>query len=328
MFVGWEGVGLCSYLLIGFWFEKKSAADAGKKAFIVNRIGDFGFLLGMFLHLRDASARSTSRAWHDRALAALRAEPALLGVAVAHRAAALRRRDRQERADPAVRLAARRDGGPDAGLGADPRGDDGHGRRLHGRAAQRRSSSHAPTAMAIVAIVGALTALFAATIGLAQNDIKRVLAYSTVSQLGFMFLGVRRRARSRAGIFHLSRTPSSRRCSSSAPARSSTRMAGEQDMRKMGGLRSTMPITYWTFLMATARHRRASRLRRVLLQGRDPLAGVSSLGGHVCVVWLVGLVDGAADRVLHVPPGVLTFDGERRAERRSTRITCTSRRPT
>ena len=133
MFVGWEGVGLCSYLLIGYWYEKKSASDAGKKAFITNRIGDWGFILGVFLifytfgtldfrAVQNAAARDAGR---DGALR----RP------VGHLPAAVRRRDRQERADSAVRLAAGRDGRPDAGVRPHPRGDDGHGGRVHGRAA-------------------------------------------------------------------------------------------------------------------------------------------------------------------------------------------------
>ena len=126
MFVGWEGVGLCSYLLIGFWYQKQSASDAGKKAFIVNRIGDFGFLLGMlllFVALRHA------RLPGDRALRGRRSAPRRTsGTALDRDAAAVPRRHGQVRADSAVRLAPGRDGGPDAGLRAHPRGDDGDGR--------------------------------------------------------------------------------------------------------------------------------------------------------------------------------------------------------
>ena len=132
LFVGWEGVGLCSYLLIGFWFEKQSASDAGKKAFIVNRVGDAGFLIGMFLvfvTLRDA--RLPER---DGALAAaLPVEAGWGGALTLIGLLLFVGASRQERAAAAARLAARRDGGPDAGLGADPRGHDGDGRRLHGR---------------------------------------------------------------------------------------------------------------------------------------------------------------------------------------------------
>ena len=185
LFVGWEGVGLCSYLLIGFWFSDKANADAGKKAFIVNRIGDFGFLIAMFLLFANIGTLDFA------------------GVRGAARRARVRRRGRhgdlplplprlrrQERADPALRLAARRHGRPDAGLGADPRGDDGDGRRLPHRAQQRAVLAGAGRAASRSSSIGALTAIFAATIGLKQWDIKKVLAYSTVSQLGYMFVGV------------------------------------------------------------------------------------------------------------------------------------------
>ncbi len=135
MFVGWEGVGLCSYLLIGFWYAKKSAADAGKKAFIVNRIGDFGFLLGILLLF------SRFGTLDFRALAQVVStyapETAVFGTLLARRVAALRRRHRQVGPDPALRLAARRHGRADAGLRAHPRGDDGNGRRVHDRAQRR-----------------------------------------------------------------------------------------------------------------------------------------------------------------------------------------------
>ena len=131
MFVGWEGVGLCSYLLIGFWFTKQSAADAGKKAFVVNRIGDFGFILGMLLLF------VTFGTLDFQAVAAggvrLRARDGRHRRHHRRDAAAVPRRHRQVGADPALRLAAGRDGRPDAGLGADPCRDDGHGRRLHDR---------------------------------------------------------------------------------------------------------------------------------------------------------------------------------------------------
>ena len=128
MFVGWEGVGLCSYLLIGFWYQKKSATDAGKKAFIVNRIGDVGFVLGVLLiFVRFGTLDFQEVA---QSLAPLAPETAF-GTISRHHAAALHRRDRQVGADSAVRLAAGRHGGPDAGLGADSCGDDGDGGRVH-----------------------------------------------------------------------------------------------------------------------------------------------------------------------------------------------------
>ena len=191
MFVGWEGVGLCSYLLIGFYYDQPVPPAAGKKAFIVNRIGDFAFLLGMFalfanfgsLDLsRRAAADRRQPGWSRRRLRSRAAARQLRGALLLHR------RHGQERADPALRLAAGRDGGPDAGLGPDPRRHHGHRRRLHGGALERDLSSWRRGVSLFVAIIGAATAIFAATIALAQTDIKKVLAYSTVSQLGYMFL--------------------------------------------------------------------------------------------------------------------------------------------
>ena len=212
MFVGWEGVGLCSYLLIGYYFTKDAATDAAKKAFIVNRIGDFGFALGVMLlflkagtifFLRRTDSRNSRRV-HLGDGASPGPARLVCDLRWRHdvdRGLAVYRRDRQERAVSVVRLVAGCDGRPDAG------------RRLIHAATMvtagvymvaRANSiySHSPTAMLIVAIIGAATALFAATIGLAQNDIKKVLAYSTVSQLGFMFLACGVGAFV-AGIFHV-----------------------------------------------------------------------------------------------------------------------------
>ena len=183
LFVGWEGVGLCSYLLIGFYFDKKFATDAGNKAFIVNRIGDFGFSLAMFLIVvhfgsLDFGTVFTSVAGKPQARSH------------GHRASAAARRVRQVRADSAVCLAAGRHGRPHARLRADPRRHHGHGRRLHDGALGGHLHARARRHGSRERIIGIATAFFAATIGLAQNDIKKVFAYSTVSQLGYMFLGV------------------------------------------------------------------------------------------------------------------------------------------
>ena len=196
MFIGWEGVGLCSYLLIGFWFSEKANADAGKKAFIVNRIGDFGFLIAMFLIWRHFGTLDFAEVV-ERAPQVLPA-----GRRAGHRdhAVPLPRLRRQVGPDPALHLAAGRHGRPDAGLGADPRRHDGHGRRVPRGADQRALRAGARSASTVVAGVGALTALFAATIGLRQYDIKKVLAYSTVSQLG---LHVPRRGHRRVRRRHL-----------------------------------------------------------------------------------------------------------------------------
>ena len=149
----------------------------------------------------------------------------------------MRRRHRQVGADSAVRLAAGRHGRPDAGLRADPRGHHGHRRRLHGRALALRSSTTRRIALDVVAIIGCATAFFAATIGLVQNDIKKVLAYSTVSQLGYMFLACGVGALTRAGIFHLMTHAFFKALLFLGAGSVIHALGGEQDMRHMGGLR-------------------------------------------------------------------------------------------
>ena len=200
MFVGWEGVGLCSYLLIGFWYQKKSATDAGKKAFIVNRIGDFGFLLGVLLHLRAASARSTSRSVARDGRRRSRPETTFGTLSLITLLLFVGATGKSAQIPLYVWL-------PDAMEGPTPVSALIHaatmvtaGVYMIGRNAVL--FSHAPETLAIVAVVGAATALMAGTIGLVQNDIKRVLAYSTVSQLGYMFLAMGVGAFG-AGIFHL-----------------------------------------------------------------------------------------------------------------------------
>ena len=250
LFVGWEGVGLCSYLLIGFYFHKKSAGDAGKKAFIVNRVGDAGFILGMLLllslvgTLRFTDVNAALRSGHftagDRGF----------GVAERDRAAAVRRRHRQIGAVSAVRLAARRHGRPHAGLRPDPRRHHGHRRRLHGGALGRAVPARAADAATIVAAVGAFTAILAATIGLVQNDIKRVLAYSTVSQLGYMFLALGVGAYWVA-VFHLFTHAFFKALLFLGSGSVIHAMSGEQDMRRMGGLKDKIPITHWTMLIGS-----------------------------------------------------------------------------
>ena len=244
MFVGWEGVGLCSYLLIGFWFLKKSAADAGKKAFITTRIGDFGFTVGILLHLWHVRLARFSDDLQER-----RRKPGFGSHPDRDLHPALHRRHRQIGAVAALRLAAGRDGRPHARQRADPRRHHGHRRRLHGRAhesalfarahrdARRRDRRR-------------VTAFYSATIGLMQTDIKKVLAYSTVSQLGYMFLGCGVGAYA-AGIFHLMTHAFFKGLLFLCAGSVIHAMGGEQDMRKMGGLRKKIPVTYWTMLIAT-----------------------------------------------------------------------------
>ena len=245
LFVGWEGVGLCSYLLIGYDYHKKAAADAGKKAFVVNRIGDFGFILGIF----GVFALFGSLDFGTVFGPAAREPERFVAVHDPRLPAPLRRGLRQVGAVPAPRLAARRDGGADARLRADPRGHDGHGGGLHGRSLQRLlpalARRHARRGGR-----GGFTALFAATIGLAQNDIKKVLAYSTVSQLGYMFLACGVGAFT-AGMFHVMTHAFFKACLFLGSGSVIHALGGEQDIRRMGGLALEDPHDLRTFLVAT-----------------------------------------------------------------------------
>ncbi|HXN97070.1 MAG TPA: NADH-quinone oxidoreductase subunit L, partial [Candidatus Acidoferrales bacterium] len=250
LFVGWEGVGLSSYLLIGFYFLRKSAADAGKKAFIVNRIGDFGFMLGMFLlfrafHTLDFQAIFTSttlQGWPVELsghLGTLTFACLLIFMGACGKSAQL---------PLYVWL-------PDAMEGPTPVSALIHAATMvtagvYVVARSHALFSHAPTAMLVVAIVGCATAFFAATIGLVQTDIKKVLAYSTVSQLGYMFLACGVGAFS-AGIFHLMTHAFFKALLFLAAGSVIHAMGGEQDMSRMGGLSKKIRWTFGTMLIAT-----------------------------------------------------------------------------
>jgi NADH-quinone oxidoreductase subunit L len=256
MFFGWEGVGLASYLLIGFWYKKPSANAAAMKAFIVNRVGDFGFALGIFgvfvlfgSIAFDTIFASTQAFIPPRSRRRPRTADPLnfLGYELDRRAdrrlpAALHGRHGQVGAVPAAHLAAGRHGRPDPGVGADPCRDHGHRRRLHGGAPVADLRTVAP-ALTVVIVIGAFTAFFAATVGLVQNDIKRVIAYSTCSQLGYMFVAIGVGAYS-AGIFHLFTHAFFKALLFLGAGSVIHAMHHEQDMRNMGGLRKLIPWTY------------------------------------------------------------------------------------
>jgi NADH-quinone oxidoreductase subunit L len=240
MFVGWEGVGLASYLLIGFYFKKDSAVNAGKKAFIVNRIGDFGFLLAMFLIVREFgsldfthvfNAISVNPEWHGGVLTAI---ALLLVLGAAGKSAQI---------PLYVWL-------PDAMEGPTPVSALIHAATMVTAGIYMVARCHtlfdrSPYALGVVAIIGATTAIFAACIGMVQHDIKRVLAYSTVSQLGYMFLACGVGAYT-AGIFHLLTHAFFKALLFLAAGSVIHAVSGEQDMRKMGGLAKHIPITCWT----------------------------------------------------------------------------------
>jgi NADH-quinone oxidoreductase subunit L len=261
LFVGWEGVGLCSYLLIGYWYQKKSAADAGKKAFIVNRIGDFGFMLGMFLifdtfgtlDFRGVAAGVAARPVETAAFGTLSLAALLLFVGATGKSAQI---------PLYVWL-------PDAMEGPTPVSALIHAATMvtAGVYMVCRNAvlfSHAPAVMAIVATIGVLTALVAASIGLVQNDIKRVLAYSTVSQLGYMFLATGVGAFA-AGAFHLMTHAFFKALLFLGSGAVIHAMAGEQDMQRMGGLRRYLPVTFATMMVGT-----------LAIAGVPPLSGFFS----------------------------------------------------
>ena len=246
MFVGWEGVGLCSYLLIGFYFHRKSASDAANKAFIVNRIGDAGFILGMFFiawyfgSLRYIDVNAAALSGHfQKGDPILTAATLLLFVGACGKSAQL---------PLYVWL-------PDAMEGPTPVSALIHAATMVTAGVYMVARSNAlfvlaPTSMLVVAIVGALTAIFAASIGLVQNDIKRVLAYSTVSQLGYMFLALGVGAFA-AGVFHVFTHAFFKALLFLGAGSVIHAMSGEQDMRNMGALSDKIPTTFRTMFIAT-----------------------------------------------------------------------------
>ena len=307
MFVGWEGVGLCSYLLIGFWYEKQSASDAGKKAFIVNRIGDAGFLLGMFLIWTLTGSLTYTevfKAAPEMSAAMASAVGLLLFVGAVGKSAQI---------PLYVWL-------PDAMEGPTPVSALIHAATMvtAGVYMVARTSPiyvMGPDAMSVIAVVGALTGLFAASIGLVQNDIKRVLAYSTVSQLGFMFMALGVGAFT-AGIFHLMTHAFFKGLlflgsGSVIHALHHAPEDQQQDMRYMGGLKDKMPVTYWTFLIGA-----------VAIAGVPPLAGFWSkdeilanafFTGHY-TVWIMGTVAAFMTAFYMFRLIFMTFHGEMRVD--------------
>jgi NADH-quinone oxidoreductase subunit L len=271
LFVGWEGVGLCSYLLIGFYFLKKSAADAGKKAFIVNRIGDAGFVLGIFLAsavlgtIRFTSAGLADAAQFPGMNEALRSGAFPVGAQVLTAMALLffiGATGKSAQVPLYVWL-------PDAMEGPTPVSALIHAATMvtagvYMVARMNALYQLAPTAMLVVAVIGGFTAFYAATMGLVQNDIKRVLAYSTISQLGYMFLALGVGAFA-AGIFHLMTHAFFKALLFLGSGSVIHALSGEQDMRKMGGLWEKIPTTARTFLAAT-----------LAIAGIPPLAGFFS----------------------------------------------------
>jgi len=309
LFVGWEGVGLASYLLIGFYFQKTSAANAGKKAFVVNRIGDFGFLLAMFLLIVHFGSLSFTEVFSTIAL-----HPEWQGVRFITAIAlllVLGAAGKSAQIPLYVWL-------PDAMEGPTPVSALIHAATMVTAGIYMVARCHvlfdrSPAALTVVACIGAATAIFAASIGMVQHDIKRVLAYSTISQLGYMFLacGVGAYA---AGIFHLLTHAFFKALLFLAAGSVIHALSGEQDMRKMGGLRTRIPITFWTMSAGV-----------FAIAGIPPFAGFFSKDEilyqtfastnplHI-ILWLVGLVTAGMTSFYMFRLWFKTFFGESRSE--------------
>ncbi|HEY3217152.1 MAG TPA: NADH-quinone oxidoreductase subunit L [Candidatus Eisenbacteria bacterium] len=300
MFVGWEGVGLCSYLLIGFWYERPAAAEAGKKAFVMNRIGDFGFLLGLLIlfvwggSLRFAHLFILAPYVFTAGGVVITTATLLLFLGATGKSAQI----------PLYTWL------PDAMEGPTPVSALIHAATMVTAGVYMVARCHvlfrmAPVSLEVVAVVGAATALFAATIGLAQNDIKRVLAYSTVSQLGYMFFACGVGAFG-AGIFHLMTHAFFKALLFLGAGSVIHALSQEQDLRRMGGLASRLPWTHATMLIAT-----------ITIAGIPPFAGFFSkdeilhqafASGHYGI-WVAGLLGAALTAFYMFRLYVLCFRG-------------------
>jgi len=302
MFVGWEGVGLCSYLLIGYWYEKASAANAGMKAFVVNRIGDFGFMIGLFLIYKHMGSLVFSNVFAhagDLGLGMATLITLLLFTGATGKSAQI---------PLYVWL-------PDAMEGPTPVSSLIHAATMVTAGVYMVARSHAlfnvaPFSMEVVASIGAATALMAATMALVNNDLKRVLAYSTVSQLGYMFVGVGVGVYA-AGIFHLFTHAFFKGLMFLTAGSVMHALHGELNMQRMGGLIRKMPITGWTFVVGA-----------LAIAGIPPLAGFWSkdeilagafMHGHK-VIWFVGTFTAFLTAFYMFRLIFLTFFGKPREE--------------
>ena len=306
MFVGWEGVGLCSYLLIGFWFTKKSASDAGKKAFIVNRIGDYGFMIGTILVFVNFGTLDFHRV--AQAIGPMAPEATFGPLSLIALLLFLGATGKSAQIPLYIWL-------PDAMEGPTPVSALIHaatmvtaGVYMVGRNAVLYG--HAPHVLMIVGVIGAATALFAATIGLVQNDIKRVLAYSTVWQLGYMFLAMGVGAYG-AGIFHLYTHAFFKALLFLGAGAVIHALAGEQDMRRMGGLRTELPLTFWTFLIATLAIAGVPGFSGFF--SKDEILFQAYANGHFWL-WLVGTITALLTALYMFRVVFLTFYGSRAPE--------------
>ena len=307
LFVGWEGVGLCSYLLIGFWYEDPNNAIAGNKAFIVNRIGDFGFLLGIFLLVTELGRQGiwtldfTELQKHVQVLSPLTIGMVtlLLFVGATGKSAQI---------PLFVWL-------PDAMAGPTPVSALIHAATMVTAGVYMAARLHflfalAPATLSLIAWIGAATAFFAATVALTQNDIKKVLAYSTVSQLGYMFLAVGVGAFS-AAIFHVFTHAFFKACLFLGAGSVIHALSGEQNMQRMGGIKAHMPKTYWTYVIAT-----------LAITGIPFTSGFFSkdlilwqaFSHGALVLWAIGLVTAGMTAFYMFRQLFMVFHGECRAD--------------
>jgi NADH-quinone oxidoreductase subunit L len=306
MFVGWEGVGLASYLLVGFYYLRKSAADAGKKAFILNRIGDFGFLLAMFLMIAHFGSLSFSQVFATISQNPQMQDGFLTAIALL---LVLGATGKSAQIPLYVWL-------PDAMEGPTPVSALIHAATMVTAGVYMVVRSHvlfdrSHFALGVVAVIGAATALFAATVGMVQTDIKRVLAYSTISQLGYMFLACGAAAYS-AAIFHLVTHAFFKGLLFLAAGAVIHAMGGQQDMRAMGGLRKAVPITFWSMSAGV-----------FAISGLPPFSGFFSKDAILYqaflsptagpILWFVGLVTALLTAFYMFRLWYLTFFGELRS---------------
>jgi len=308
LYVFWEAVGLCSYLLIGFWFEKKSAADAGKKAFIVNRVGDFGFGLGVMLlwttlgTLQYEQVFASAPAQLPAGGAVVTGITLLLFVGATGKSAQL---------PLYVWL-------PDAMEGPTPVSALIHAATMVTAGVYMVARSAplfelAPLSLTVVAWIGGLTAVFAATIALVQNDVKRIIAYSTISQLGYMFLGCGVGAYASA-IFHLGTHAFFKALLFLGAGSVIHGLSGEQDIRKMGGLRKHMPITAWTFLIGALAS--AGIIPLAGFWSKDEILYGAIAGGHVAV-WVLGAGGAFLTALYMMRCYYAVFEGQSRVEEKA-----------
>jgi len=304
MFIGWEGVGLCSYLLIGFWFERERAANAGKKAFIVTRIGDFGFLLGImfvFFHIGSVEFRAIEEAIGGGEIT--RGVATLIGLLLFMGAVG-----KSAQIPLYVWL-------PDAMEGPTPVSALIHAATMvtagvYMVTRMNALYSFSGVALEVVGVIGAVTAVYAATMALVQNDIKRVLAYSTISQIGYMFMGCGVGAYA-AGMFHLTTHAFFKSLLFLAAGSVMHALSGELDMRKMGGLKKYLPLTYPTFLIGA-----------IAIAGVPPFSGffskdeilLSAFSSKKYFIWALGVVGAVLTAFYMFRLIYMTFHGEERME--------------